>query len=548
MIYSLIKKNTYQDSVNLMLLSKSLSNIEGIEQITVMMGTEANKNIMRESNLITSEVEAAQNNDLCCVIKAEADLTALIETKIKEFFESKNNSSSSQRLDTIHSKKSIKRKLPGANLALLSIPGRYVYQEARKLLDQNLNLMIFSDNVTVAEERELKEYAQQKNLLVMGPDCGTSIISGTPLAFANNLLAGKVGIIGASGTGIQEVSAILSNDGIGISHAIGLGGRDLSEQIGGISAKTALRMLEADANTDLIVFISKPPAQSVMRDMVTLFEQATKPVVACFLGKHVPNGNGVFYEKTLAATARTVAQVYRIHQLKLQAQSKPQLLGLYCGGTLANEAAILLEDFAQVPQYTSHEQGIMSYSDDVTIIDLGDDYYTQGKPHPMIDPSIRLEALEAQLNKKPQHIVLLDNVIGYGANEQMAAFTVEMVNKHPELIFITSLTGTEQDFQIRSQEITMLEQAGVLVAANNQEAVELAINLRNYLCKDFTKAISNDQEAGLLNQPLQIVNVGLTKFLTALTDNQTTCIQFDWQPVAGGNPELAAMLEELDYE
>lgn len=547
MIYSFIKKNTYQDSVNLMLLSKSLSNIEGIEQITVMMGTEANKNIMRESLLITEEVEKAQNNDLCCVIKAETDFTELIETKIQEFFANKNNHSVSQHLDTIHSVKSIKRKLPNANLALLSIPGRFVYQEALKLLKQNLNLMIFSDNVTIDEERALKEYATQNNLLVMGPDCGTSIISGIPLAFANNLNEGNVGIVGASGTGIQEVSTILTNANIGISHAIGLGGRDLSEQIGGISAKTALKMLEADENTKIIVFISKPPASSVMRDMVTMFEKCSKPIVACFLGKNVTNSHGVFYEKTLAATARTTAQIFRIHQLNLSARMNPQLLGLYCGGTLANEAAILLEDLAQVPQHTSHEQGIMSLSDDITIIDLGDDFYTQGRPHPMIDPSIRIDALNNQLEKKSQDIVLLDNVIGYGANEKMAAFSVEMAQKHPELIFITSVTGTEQDSQIRSQEIKMLENAGILVAANNQEAVELAIHLRNYLTKDFTtnKKIT---APNLLNQELKIVNIGLNKFLTSLTDNQSTCIQFDWQPVAGGNSELATMLEDLDHE
>src|SRR5580704_9603583 len=95
--------------------------------------------------------------------------------------------------------------------------------------------MIFSDNVPIAEEASLKHEARERGLMVMGPDCGTAIIGGVPLAFANAVPRGDIGIIGASGTGIQEVSTLIARAGRGVRHAIGTGGRDMHAEVGGLT-------------------------------------------------------------------------------------------------------------------------------------------------------------------------------------------------------------------------------------------------------------------------------------------------------------------------
>lgn len=544
MLYSIVKKNTYQDSVNLMLLSKSLSELEEVVQATVMMGTDANKEIMKNSGLFTDEVNGASNNDLCCVIEADKDLSEIISKKIDEFFKNKNEKINGERLDIIHSFSTLDRKMNNANIALMSIPGKYVYKEAMKALDKKLNLMIFSDNVSIEEEKKLKEYARDNNLIVMGPDCGTSIINGVPFAFANNINKGNIGIIGASGTGIQEISTIISNEGLGISHAIGLGGRDLKEEIGGISAKIALDLLENDSNTELIVFVSKPPAKRVMGEIIEKFESLSKPVVACFLGKDNRNNNGVFFEKTLSGAAKTASMVYKLSKFSISRNENPILEGMYCGGTLANEAAIIISDLLNLEENKSHNEGVMLKTNEISIIDLGDDFYTQGKPHPMIDPSIRVDILEEKMKNRKVDIVLLDNVIGYGANEDMASFTSKLSSKYKDTLFISSITGTSLDFQNKDDEKKILEDAGVLVAKNNEEAIKYAIYALNLMKKKNTTYQINVKN-NLLNEELNIVNIGLSKFIKAFKENNSRVIQFDWKPVANGNSRLEKMLEDL---
>ena len=545
MINAIIKKNTYQDSVNLMLLSKKLSELESVDQVSVMMGTDANKDIMRSSNLITKEVEEANSNDLCCVISSKEDVRELVEEKMTEFFNSKNENNSNEKIDIIHSFSSLDRKMPNSNIAIFSIPGKYVYKEAKKALDKNMNVMIFSDNVSIEEEKNLKEYADKKDILVMGPDCGTTIIQNIPFAFANNLKIGNIGLIGASGTGLQEISTYISNAGAGISHAIGLGGRDLKEEIGGISAKKALALLEKDRNTDIIVFVSKPPSKKVMDEIIEIFEKINKPVVACFLGKEVENKNGVFYEKTLASTAKTALMVNELFLKNVKRKENPKVNGLYCGGTLANEAAILIEDMIGVKESKTHEKGIMIESENISVIDLGDDYYTQGKPHPMIDPSLRVEVLNKIKNKNGLDIVLLDNVIGYGAHDEMAEFTKKMARENEDVLFITSITGTELDFQDKEKERKILDERNIIVANDNEEAVKYAMLALNYMSRSDSKAELSKTKNTLLTETLNIVNIGITKFIKSFEDHNANLVQFDWKPVAGGDEELEKMLEDL---
>ena len=258
-IKGIIKKGEYFDSVSLMIVAKNLRELDYIIDSSVVMATQENQAILKTANLFIKEFQNTRDNDLLIVIKAknedQADEAIL---KADEFLLSlKSNDAQS---DNFRPKSSdgAKKILPEANLVLISVAGKFAFNEAMTALKDNMNVMIFSDNVSIEEELELKNYAEKNNLLVMGPDCGTSIINGVPLAFANSVNKGNIGIVGASGTGIQEVSSLIDNFGYGISHAIGTGGRDIKEKIGGISFLKALTMLNEDDATKVILMVSNP--------------------------------------------------------------------------------------------------------------------------------------------------------------------------------------------------------------------------------------------------------------------------------------------------
>jgi FdrA protein len=188
------------------------------------------------------------------------------------------------------------------NLALISVLGDYAAAEAIKALRPGLSVMLFSDNVSLAHEREIKTLAREKNLLVMGPDCGTAIINGMPLGFANVVRRGAIGVVAASGTGLQEVTCCIDQLGAGISQALGTGGHDLHESIGGISMLYGLDALSADPDTRVIVLISKPPAPAVAEKILARARAAGKPVVVNFLGARPEDMNvpGITPAYTLA--------------------------------------------------------------------------------------------------------------------------------------------------------------------------------------------------------------------------------------------------------
>lgn len=538
MLYCIIKKNTYQDSVNLMLLSKKLSNLENVNNVSVMMGTDANKDIFFNSGLYTQELDSANANDLCLVVDTEnKEMLEVVVEEMKEFFENTKKSGTKQGLNIVHSFSTVKNKMPDANIALISIPGEYAYKESMKALKQGMNVFLFSDNVSIIEEKNLKEYANNNGLIVMGPDCGTSLINSIPFAFSNEVEKGNIGIIGASGTGIQEIMTNISNLGGGISHAIGLGGRDLKGEIGAISTFKALELLEKDENTKIIVFVSKPPAKEILDLVIKRFEISNKPIIANFLGSNNLKSEKVVFTKTLYQTAKKAYQ-YSKEYKKINKKIN-KVLGLYCGGTLAQETAILLKDKLE-NKNLEHKEGIMFENENIKIIDLGDDFYTKGKPHPMIDPSIRIEVLEKEINK--YDLFLLDNVIGYGSNLKMAEYTKEIANKYKEKLFICSITGTENDIQKYSREKELLNEPNIIVLNNNEEIAEFVIDVLKFSKLDI-KALKEDV---WINKNLKIVNIGLRKFIEPLISKKVEVLQFDFKPIAGGNKELEKMLEDLE--
>ncbi|TCZ75735.1 acyl-CoA synthetase FdrA [Paenibacillus albiflavus] len=579
MLYSIIKENSYQDSVNLMLLTNKISTMDGVNQASIMMGTPANKDIFQNTGMYTDELEKAGPNDMCIVIRTESEekvseVLATIEDELKN----QAVSSSKQEFESVRTWDKALQALPNANLALISVPGQYAAEEAEKALDRGLHAFIFSDNVDIQDELRLKQKAHEKGLLVMGPDCGTGILSGVPVAFANVVKEGNIGVVGASGTGIQEVTTLIDRLGGGVSHAIGTGGRDLSETIGAITMLDTIQGLEKHNATEVIVVISKPPAKEVRNQVVRLLHRVSKPVVAIFVGEEpqVHEGN-VFYAHTLEETAMIAVDLSKDREIKAnynkldteapKAELKPEqtaIKGLYSGGTLAYETAVLMSKGLELGQLI-HEDGYMLKAKGHEVIDLGDDKYTQGKPHPMIDPETRIHYIEQAAQDESTAIILLDVVLGYGSHEDMVGALLPIIKKTQSeakakgknLYFVATVCGTEKDPQDYQEQKTKLEQAGVIVKDSNNQAVRTALAMMGIQLQEKDKSFTPAEQAEqgdieiseaitkLLNGKPGVVNVGLKKFVNAVTSYGGSAVHFDWRPVAGGNERMRKILSLL---
>ncbi|MGV3042439.1 acyl-CoA synthetase FdrA [Staphylococcus rostri] len=579
MLYTVIKENTYQDSIVLMLLSNKLSGIDGVNKASVMMGTPANKDIFKSSGLATDELEQAGANDIVIVIDTEdpekvETVKAEVEAALKGETEAADNTSNKEAV-------SWKQALDMAekpNLALISIPGTYAAMEAENALKHNLNVFMFSDNVAKEDEVKLKQMAHDKGLVVMGPDCGTGIVHGVPLAFTNTVSKGDIGIVGASGTGIQEVTTIIDRLGKGVTNAIGTGGRDLSTEVGAVTMIDSIKALNADPTVNVITVISKPPAKEVQEKVMNTLRNISKPIVTLFLG-HKPtfDEQNIYNAYTLEEAAVVSVQLANGETPSFVPKSlsdvKPafkaeqtSIKGYYSGGTLAYEAAILIQDAFNVTG--DHAEGYTLKSEHHEVIDLGDDMYTQGKPHPMIDPEIRKEKLRQAVEDERTAVIMLDNVIGYGSHDDMAnelaPIITEVIDRAKqagrEIVVLATVVGTTKDYQGYEAQKTILANAGAHICDTNDQMVRTAIELlggkvvqpekttRTFevVAEDLT---IDDKVMQLINNKPSVINVGLKSFTTALQDHDTPYVQFNWKPVAGGDTELIKVLQFLNnYE
>jgi succinyl-CoA synthetase alpha subunit len=377
------------------------------------------------------------------------------------------------------------------NLALISVPGEFAAEEARKALRKNLHVMLFSDNVSVEDECSLKEEARERGLLVMGPDCGTAIIGGVPLAFANEVPAGNVGIVSASGTGLQEVSSIIARGGMGISHGIGVGGRDLSEAVGGLMTMMAFDALDEDPGTKRIILISKPPSQKIAGQILERAAKSSKQITICFLGNlEMELPPNVKLAPTLMAAAEDVLGVSlpprKIPQRALSRNEDPKrrwIRGLFSGGTLCAEAQVVLQRAGEKVYSNAPIPGAENLNGEQPeshiLLDLGTDEYTVGRPHPMIDPSVRTEHFLSSMDEPGVAVVLLDVVIGYGSHEDPAEEIAAALRNVEDrnVCVVASVCGTEGDPQGYSAQVEKLEEAGVLVASSAAQAADLAFRI-----------------------------------------------------------------------
>ena len=445
MIRNLVEKGRYLDSVALMRVSRRLSALPGVEAAAAMLGTPANKALMRDAGLLDAAGEAAGMNDLIIAVRG-ADPQAALDAAL-EFLAEKPAETSA--LSHARSLNGALQTLPDANLALVSVPGAFAAHEACAALERGLNVLVFSDNVPIEEEVALKRLARERGLLLMGPDCGTALIGGTPIAFANAVPRGDIGIVSASGTGLQEVSTLIARLGGGVSHGIGVGGRDLDERVGALATLAAIDALEADPGTKKIVLISKPPSPRVAERVRERLKASPKPSVICFIGSEATTLRGA----AEAAVGRRLEWPGR----PTVGRAKGKVVGLYCGGTLCAEAERIVGERGE-------------------FLDLGDDEYTRGRPHPMIEPDLRNEHIARALADPTASVLLFDVVLGYGSHENPAQVLVDGL-KGTKKLAVASVTGTEADPQGLSRQAGILQAAGVIVAPSNAHAAEFAASV-----------------------------------------------------------------------
>ena len=478
-----VRRGFYLDSVALMRMSRGIVAHDGVEEAGMMMGTPANKRIMSDAGVLNATGEAAEPGDLVIAIRArDQDSADVALVEARSVLDRPRGNSGAAAEWAPRTIKAAQAQLQDANLALISVPGAFAAAEGRKALNRGLNVLMFSDNVPVSDEVELKQFARERGLLMMGPDCGTAIINGVPLGFANVVPRGDIGIVGASGTGIQEVSCLLAQAGRGISHAIGTGGRDLKADVGGTSMLMGIELLDQDPTTQHIVIISKPPADAVAQAVLKRVGQSNKPFTVCFIGVS---------DAVMPANARLAATLERAAELASGASfggppatalaAKGKLVrGLFAGGTMCAEAQVVFRDAGVACVSNVSIPGVGKFDGNWrqhALIDLGDDDYTAGRPHPMIEPAVRDEPLLAAMRDSEVGVVLIDFVLGYGAHSDPAGHLVSVLGARGQKspVLIASVTGTEADPQRRSAQVRTLEAAGVVVAPSNAAAARMAV-------------------------------------------------------------------------
>ncbi len=323
-------------------------------------------------------------------------------------------------------------------------------------LDAGASVLLFSDNVPVEAEIVLKDTAARRGLLVMGPDCGTAVLAGTGLGFANVVRPGPVGLVAASGTGAQQIMCLLDAAGVGISHCLGVGGRDLTGAVAGRSALAALAMLDEDPATELIVLVSKPPDPGVAERVRAYAATLGTPVEYALVGPGRPDLTAAT-EAVLRRLGRPVPPWPVWRPAAPGAARRGTVRGLFAGGTLRDEAALIAG--------TGHP-----------MVDLGADELTRGRPHPMIDPTVRRQRIAAEAADPECAVILLDVVLGYAADPDPAGGLAAPIAAAPVPV-VVSLIGTPADPQDRDRQADVLCRAGATVFGSNAEATRYALRL-----------------------------------------------------------------------
>ena len=554
-----IRSGTYLDSVVLMQLQRGLLALPEVLDAGVVMATPANRDLLAANNLLPAGVVCSAD-DLLIVVEANSAKAADSAIGQVDSLLAQRRHVDGQDYRP-HSLASAVNLLPDAGIALISIPGRYAASVAHQALDTQLNVFLYSDNVSIEDELSLKQKARSNGLLMMGPDCGTAILNGIGLGFANRLRKGNIGIVGASGTGIQAISSQIDGKGAGISQAIGTGSRDLSENIGAITTLQALDLMRRDPETHVIVLVSKPPSSEVAARVLGTATAIDKPVIVDFIGYPPPGrrmGNLFFTTSLDEAAWLAVDQLSSIRSKEVdvnQQQSSSTLperkyiRGLFSGGTLAYETMLGLQPFftplySNVPINKNQLLGDPLNSQANTILDLGDEYFMVGRLHPMIDYDLRIRRLRQEAADPQTGWILLDVVLGEGSHPDPAselAPVIRQITEKQDINVLVTLVGTERDPQNMQSQREKLEQAGALVF---QTLSQMLIYLQGQL--HSLKSIEGvPVDLDRFKISMAAINIGLESFYTSLIGQGVQAVQVDWRPPAGGDEHLAELLARM---
>lgn len=549
-----VRRGAYYDSVVLMQLQRGLIGLPGVVDAGVVMATPANRDLLAANNLLPDSI-SANPDDLLIVVKADTENSATEAIgKVDELFARKKSSAVSQDFRP-RSLSSAVKQLPEANWVLISVPGRYAAGVARQALGLDRHVFLYSDNVSLEDEIELKKTAREKALLVMGPDCGTAIINGIGLGFANRVRRGPIGLVGASGTGLQAVTTHIHNLGGGVSHAIGTGGRDLKSEVGAITAQQALDLLARDTETKVIVLVSKPPSPDVATRLISAAQSTGRPVVIYFIGYPPPArkiGNVHFAISLSEAAEIAVDQPAAIREESsvLDQPISGYLRGLFSGGTLAYETMIGLQAslsplHSNAPITNNQLLHDPLKSEYHTIIDLGDEFFMVGRLHPMIDNDLRIRRMRQEAADPEVGLLLLDVVLGEGSHpdpaSELAPVIKDIKAKRSEVEVVAMVIGTDDDPQNLQSQVEQLEEAGVTVFRTATEAV-------NHVSLRFSKHPKNEFPPIHLDRlagTLAAINIGLESFYESLISQGAQAVQVEWRPPAGGNEKLASLLARM---
>jgi FdrA protein len=549
-IKSEIRPGAYFDSVVLMQLQRKLAALPDVDDAGVVMGTSANKELLEDFELLTDDGRQAKPDDLLIVVRAADEEVAIDALGQVDALLAEKRTTISQEFRPRSLDLAVKQ-LPEARWALISVPGRYAAGVAEESLKLGLHVFLYSDNVSLEDEIRLKQMGIEKGLLVMGPDCGTAIINGVGLGFANRVRRGPIGLVGASGTGLQAITSYIHNLEGGVSQAIGTGGRDLKSDVGALSAKQGLQVLADDPETKVIVLVSKPPAAKVVTELLGIARKVGKPVVIDFIGYPPPArqlGNLVFaaslYEAAQLAVDLAAAQG---QEGKIAEIGPPGFLrGLFSGGTLALEAVLGLQNlvaplYSNVPLHPDQAMADPLTSEGHAIVDLGEDIFTVGRLHPMIDNDLRIRRLQQEAEDPGTGVILLDVVLGEGAHPDPVSELAPAIEKakksRPELQFLAVVLGTDEDPQNIEEQVKGFIEVGSKVFSSVTEAV-------GYLAEIYSTETTSVQTVSL-GEGMAAINLGLESFFESLKGQGAQAVHVDWRPPAGGNEKLMDILAKM---
>jgi succinyl-CoA synthetase alpha subunit len=521
----LIRPSAYFDSVFLMQAARRMSREPGVRDAAAVMGTEQNRKLLVEAGYAPEQLAAASPNDLIVAIDGEDAAVGRLLADPQRWFHKDHadgNGSAARTLEEALTRRN------DASLAVISVPGEYAAAEARKALAHGLNVFLFSSDVSVEDELTLKHEARAKSLIVMGPDCGTALIGGAKIGFANAVRRGSIGVVGPTGTGIQELTCLVHQGGAGISHAIGTGSRDLSDAIGGISTLSAFEALEDDDQTKTIVLLSKPPGRQTMQRIGERLADSRKPVVACLFGTNPGSLSSSGEETGLVRFVPTVDQAASVALtsvgLKAPAFLQPELgemqrraagtaarmtrgqhylRGLFAGGTFCYQSQSIMRQrglvvYSNAPLDSMRELADPEQSREHSLIDMGAEMFVAGRPHPMIDATLRRQRIVREAADPQIAVLLLDFILGTLSSadpvgdllDAIVAAKKDVSHRGGELCVVASVCGTEEDEQRLGDQVRYLETAGVLVFQSNAQAasfsreVVLQMQLRREASRD----------------------------------------------------------------